>query len=184
MNHFFLCNNPLYKLPETVVSYLYHYDLPRFFVAVHKLDVNKSIKPFTLLHNNIVFWYITQNEEPQLYFIAVYDNINRIGEKKLAPKLLDAVNFFVRCLNVKHDTKGRYMLLQDYSMLIPGFQILELPQGMFMATSHMGMAICENEDTMFEFAKEKLGYNDVLLAEGTINVIVSGKEILQARPSS
>jgi len=171
MNTFFLCTNPLYQNPESVETYIYHAISPRFFAYIRQVDTSVSNSLIAEKGKNKGFLYKPSEGSFKLYFIILDRCFDKVKNETLNDSLKQAIKFYCSTLERGKKEKGGYLLFRDYNQLTPDIQIIYLPQpNIHLLSFNEGIMNFDDEEDVFRFLVESLGYTEFALAQGDKNI--------------
>lgn len=173
MTHFYLCTNPLYQLPEGVISYMYSDKKPRFFATIHSISKGEDFKPVYLKGSHIIFRYIRGDGKHQLFIICLIRHLDRAATS-LTLSLRQAAGWYCSCMasrDAPEYGKCSWSLLADFNVLTPGLQVIHYEQAdRYVLSFPTGVYTFADHQSMDEFLSEVLEYNDRQLESGNTNI--------------
>lgn len=173
MSRFFLCHSPLSAPADDRDVYIYHFDAPRFFAVITRINDDPSFADQNYAGYNMLFGYNRADKHRQFYCIQVIQNIDK-ASKKMPAALHAAASWYCSCLDqqdhVKYGGHSSWSYLGDFNALTPGLQILRLPkQKKFLISYDNGIKTVDKEESLDLFLRKGLAYPEVAMEKGIIN---------------
>jgi hypothetical protein len=120
MPNFFLCHNPLSKMPPGRVAYIYHADSPRIFVSVIEIEFGKPLNDLNFKGCNILFGYNPGDGSQRLFLMIVMQGGARDIDTTIST-LQEAAGWFCSCLNkedvARFGKAGTWTLMAPYDKI-------------------------------------------------------------------
>lgn len=133
MNSFMLCHDPLGRIPEGRLGYIYHYKSPKFLATIIEIDYSKALSPSIFERGqNILFSYYPGEGLERIFDIMVVDGGGGDRNfKKIQYLLTKAAEWYASCLNQEDMMKAfgkqsTWSPMRDYSPLTPDLQVLHI----------------------------------------------------------
>lgn len=175
MSRFFFCDTSISPPAEDRGCYIYHFDSPRFFAAVTRINDDASFVDQNYSGYNILFGYNRADKHRQFYCMQVVQNIDKAA-KKMPAALHAAASWYCACLDledhVKYGAHSSWTILGDFNVLTPGLQILRLPkQKKYLISYANGIKTVDKEEALDLYLQQVLAFPEVALEKGIINTL-------------
>jgi len=152
MRDFFLCHNPLRRMPAGRVAYIYHPDSPRIFASVIEIDYTRRLTDSNLKGYNVLFGYFRGDGKRRIFVLMCMQGGDRNIDKTIA-LLQDAAGWYCTCLNKEDEAtygKGSWMLMQPFNTKdAPGLTALRLKAVDQYVISTQGSLLCTDGEKEF-----------------------------------
>ena len=130
MRDFYLCHNPLGKIPAGRVAYIYHPDTPRIFSSVIEIDPSKELLDFNFKGCNVIFEYDRPDGKRRLFLMIVMQGGARNMDTTIT-LLREAAGWYCTCLNKEELTTygkpGSWSLMRPYNKdQAPNLEVLHI----------------------------------------------------------
>lgn len=127
MRNFFLCHNPLKRMPAGWGTYIYHADRPQIFAAVIEFDSTQRLAELNLQGYNLLFSYTRGDGRQRIFaLICVQGAVQDVA--KMRALLRDAAGWYCTCLSqqdIARYDKGSWAVLHPYNASeAPGLTVL------------------------------------------------------------
>lgn len=95
MEHFYLCNNPGYDVPDGILTFIYSAAKPRFFASLIRLDGHLSLREVSYMGISLMFYFQAPGDErPMVYLLRISDNIDDAEYDELADILEEVARWY------------------------------------------------------------------------------------------
>ena len=165
----------MFESPPGFLGHIYHNDAPKFFAWVTEIDLYDGFKSMEYGFPSKFFLYIPGTGQVRLFLLLIDKQISK-PNLNLESTVLQAVSWYSSVLNIsdmkKSGKSSTYKLLKDFSPLIPGLQIIQLPKfGKYVLSSFNWLKSFDDPMEMDKFLSEVLGYTDQQLETGHTNIL-------------
>jgi len=170
MEHFYLCSNPGYAVPDGVLTFIYGSAKPRFFASLSRLDSGLPLREISYMGVSLMFYFRSPGDErPFAYLLRVSDNIDKVGYDELAGVLTEVAKWYCygQAEALGSDT-AEVGWLVPFSSHLKGVQLLEdVSNGDCLLNFAVGCQGFTDTDSALKFLKKDLKIDmDLIYADG------------------
>src|ERR1700761_113009 len=164
MSPFYLCQNPLARMPVGLIGHVYATVSPRFFAKLYKLTPFPFESDMYLGGSNLLFSYRSAHTgELEYYVIVVKHDLEEAKAERLQKALVKAAEWYATVLSKaagKRQGKAHELAIAgDFNSRTPGSRILQLSKNGWYLLSHDKAVECfEDFAELQDYLVEFLGY--------------------------
>jgi len=175
MSPFYLCQNPLARMPVGLIGHIYGTTSPRFFAELYKLTPFPFESDMYLGGSNVLFSYRSAHTgKLEYYVIVVKHNLEEAKPERLKKVLVKAAEWYATVLSkAAGKTPGKnheLAIAGDFNAWMPGSRVLQLSKNGWYLLCHDKAVECfEDFAELQDYLVEFLGYPADAVEQGLIN---------------